>query len=123
MNYLFANLIDGGHVIIYMDDILVFTTTKEEHNNILIQVLNRLRSNDLFLKPEKCLFQVPQIEYLGLIITEGHLSMDSTKLSVITGWPTSRKVKDVQSFLEIGNFYCKFIQDFSRIATPLYKLT
>lgn len=88
MNHLFADLIDGGHVIIYMDDILVFTTTKGEHNNILIQVLDCLRSNDLFLKPEKCLFRVPQIEYLGLIITEGHLSMDPTKLSAITDWPT-----------------------------------
>lgn len=88
MNHLFSNLIDGGHVIIYMDDILVFTTTEEEHNNILIQVLDRLRSNDLFLKPEKCLFQVPCIEYLGLIITEGRLSMDPTKLSAITDWPT-----------------------------------
>lgn len=123
MNHLFTDLIDEGHVIIYMDDILVFTKTKEEHDRTIRKVLERLKEHDLFLKPEKCLFRVSKIEYLGLIISEGHLEMDPSKVAAITEWPTPKKVKEVQSFLGFGNFYRKFIKDFSKIARPLYDLT
>lgn len=123
MNELFKDLIDSGKVIIYMDDILVFTRTMEEHRAIVRQVLQRLQDNDLFLKPEKCVFEQDLVEYLGLIIFHDKIAMDPVKVAGIQDWPTPRTVKDVQSFLGFGNFYRCFIKDFSKVAQPLFDLT
>jgi hypothetical protein len=86
------------------------------------RVLQRLRENDLYLKPAKCLFCQTRIEYLGLIIEEGKMSMDPTKLSGIKDWPIPKSVKQVRSFLGFGNFYRRFIRKFSELAQPLNKL-
>ncbi len=123
MNEIFKDLIDTGKVIIYMDDILVFTATMEEHRRIVKQVLRRLEEHDLFLKPEKCFFERDSIEYLGLIISHDRLAMDPVKIAGIAEWPTPQKVKDVQAFLGFGNFYRRFIKDFSKTARPLFDLT
>ena len=95
MNHLFANMIDEGHVVIYIDDILIFTITKKEHDALLRKVLQRLKDNNLFLKLKKYTFRVPQIEYLGLIISYNQIKMDPSKTKTITEWPTPRKVKEV----------------------------
>lgn len=105
MNELFKDLIDGGHVVIYMDDILIFTETMEQHNILIRQVLQRLYDNDLFLKPEKCSFRQDKIEYLGLIISYDRIKMDPGKVAAIAEWPIPRRVKEVQSFLGFTNFY------------------
>ena len=123
MNTLFKDLIDSGKVVIYMDDILIFTKDLEEHRNIMEQVLQRLMDNDLYAKPEKCIFEAKSIEFLGLIISHNTLAMDPVKVSGVTNWPTPRNVKEVQSFLGFGNFYRRFIQGFSKVARPLFELT
>ena len=116
MNTAFADLIASGHVVIYMDDILIFTTTMEHHRQLTRQVLERLLQYDLFLKPEKCTFAETSIEYLGLVISANRIAMDPTKLKGIAAWPTPRTLKQVQVLLGFMNFYRRFIQNFSHMA-------
>ena len=123
MNEIFRDLIDDGKVVVYMDDILVFTNTLDEHQQIVRQVLQRLQDHDLFLKPEKCEFERDSIEYLGLVISHDKLEMDPVKVAGVAEWPTPQKVKDVQAFLGFSNFYRRFIKDYSKIARPLFDLT
>jgi len=82
-------------VMVYIDDILIFTKTEEGHDEIVQDVLCRLRANDLFLKPEKCFFKQLEIEFLGLIIGPNGMEMDPSKVEGITNWPTPTKVKEV----------------------------
>lgn len=123
MDNIFRDMIDKGHVAVYLDDIIVFTQTLEEHREIVREVLRRLEQNDLFLKPEKCEFEKDSVEYLGLIIKKGELHMDPVKTQAILEWPTPRNKKDVQSFRGFANFYRRFIKDFGKITKPLDRLT
>ena len=123
MNDLLSDLIREGHVMVYLDDILIFTKDKKENRRITKEVLKRLQENDLYAKPEKCLFEKDRIEYLGMIISHGHIEMDPSKLSGVTDWPRPKKVKEVQAFLGFANFYRRFIQDFAEHAKPLTELT
>ena len=105
MNTIFKDLIDTGKVVIYMDDILIFTDSLDEHRSLVNQVLQRLQDNDLYAKPEKCVFEAPSVEFLGVVVAKNKLSMDPAKVSGIVNWPTPRSVKEVQSFIGFGNFY------------------
>ena len=87
MDTQFADLIATGHVIIYLDDILIFATTMNELTRYTHQVLQRLQDLDLYLRPAKCSFNRRSVEYLGLIISEGELRMDPVKLKAIKDWP------------------------------------
>jgi len=122
MNNIFAKQIDGNIVIIYMDDILIFAKTKEELERYTREVLQVLKENDLYLKPEKCEFAKTEVDYLGMIIAEDQIKMDPKKLRGITEWPTPTTVKEVRSFLGFGNFYRRFIAHFSDLAFPLNNL-
>jgi len=81
MNDIFRNLIAEGIVVVYLDDILIFTRTEEEHTQVVQQVLQILKENKLFLCPEKCKFYKQQIEYLGLVILENKVSMNLVKVA------------------------------------------
>ena len=105
-----------------MDDIFIFTKTIEENVKCTKRVLQRLRDNDLYLKPEKCTFWTTKVEYLGMIISENQLRMDPVKLSGIAKWPTPTNVKDVRSFLGFGNYYRRFIHDYGNITRLLNDL-
>ena len=87
MNDILREFIDQGNVICYMDDILVFSPTLEEHQKAMWEVLTTLRKRKLFLKPKKCRFEKNTIDYLGLIISEGHVMMDPVKVKGVTDWP------------------------------------
>ena len=115
-------MIEGTLIIVYMDDILIFAKTQEELEWITKMVLQRLWDNDLFLKPKECEFNKTKMEYLGLIIQEGQLSMDPVKVKGLSDWPTPTTVKQVRSFLGFGNFYRRFIKKFSELAMPLNNL-
>ena len=123
MNDLFRDLILRGKVIVYLDDILIFTNSLEEHRKIVREVLEILRQHKLTCKPEKCEFEVQETEYLGHIIAPGIVKMDPAKVAGVTDWPEPKSKKDVQSFLGFANFYRRFIAGYSKIATPLNKLT
>ena len=123
MNEILKEEIDRGVVIVFIDDILIFTESEEGHDEIVKEVLRKLRENDLFLKAEKCTFRAEEIEFLGLIIGPDGIKMDPIKVEAITSWPIPKRVKDVQVFLGLGNFYHRFIQNFSKIVFPLHNLT
>lgn len=122
MDSVFEDELYEGWVIIYMDDILIFSKDKETLEAHTKWILQRLRENDLYLKPQKCEFCKAKIKYLGLIIEEGRMSMDPMKLKGIQDWPTPTTVKQVWSFLGFGNFYRRFIWRFSDLAWPLNAL-
>jgi len=123
MNDIFHDLIMDGTVCVYLDDILIFTKTIAEHRKIVKIVMEHLRENKLFLKPEKCEFEQTRIEYLGLIISEGKIEMDPVKVAGVVKWPIPGNKKEVQSFVGFTNFYRRFIQDFSCHARALFDLT
>ena len=123
MNDVLQSFIDRNVVICYMDDILVFTETLEEHRKVVRDILLTLQQHMLFLKPEKCLFKRSSVNYLGLMISRGCVSMDPVKVHGVSDWPHPKKVKEVQSFLGFVNFYCWFMKDFAKIAHPLHALT
>jgi len=122
MNDIFWDLISAGHVIVYMDDILIFTDDITTHRLITRQVLQILLDNNLSLKLEKCVFEVKEVEYLGVIIAHGTMRMDPKKVEAVASWPTPRNKKDVQQFLGFVNFYRRFVRNFARLATPLNHL-
>ena len=106
MNNIFKELIDKGVMTIHMDDILIFgSQTKEQHHTIIVRVLDILQKHRLYLKAEKCIFKQPRVEYLSLILSEGHVEMDPVKVAGIQDWPTPRNVTKVQSFVGFINFY------------------
>ena len=123
MNDIFQDLIAKGIMVVYLDDILIFTRTEEEHAKAIRQVLQVLQEHKLFLRPEKCEFCKEQIEYLGLVILENEVSMDPVKVVGVREWPTPENKTDVQAFLSFVNFYRRFIRDFSAKARPLFNLT
>lgn len=123
MNDIFRDLINRGVVVVYLDDILIFTRTLEEHRRITQEVLQILRANRLYLKAEKCEFEKESIEYLGMVISEGSVAMDPTKVAGIMDWPVPTKKREVQAFLGFTNFYRRFIKDYGKIAKPLTSLT
>jgi len=97
--------------------------TKEQHHEIVVQVLDILHKHHLYLKVEKCTFEQPTIEYLSLILSEGCIEMDLVKVAGIRDWPTPRNVTKVQWFVGFINFYQHFVQDFSHVAQPLHQPT
>ena len=113
----------GKGVDVYLDDIVVHTDTEEGHIALLTQVLNKLESEGVRLKKSKCNFLAPEISYLGHIISAGQVRPHPKKVEAIEKFPTPQKVKDVQSFVGLANFYRDFVPDMSRICAPLTKLT
>ena len=95
MDTTFEDMIEHGCTVIYMDDIMNFTGTEEVLEQLDKKTLQWLRDNDLYLKPKKCEFKKKRIEYLGMIIEEGKISMDSVKLKGIQDWPVPKTVKEV----------------------------
>jgi hypothetical protein len=87
MDMQFANIIATGHIVIYLDDILIFAETIRELMQLTHQVLQRIQDLDLFLRPAKCLFNQMLVEYLGLVISEEEICMDPVKLKAIQDWP------------------------------------
>ena len=109
MNDIFRTLIAEGIVVVYLDDILIFTRTEEKHKRAVWRVLEVLAEHKLFLRPEKCEFHWKEIEYLRLVISENKVAMDPVKVAGVCDWPTPENRTDVQAFIGFVNFYCHFI--------------
>jgi len=114
MNDIFLMETDEGWILIYIDDILIFL--KEDLQRLTLRVLKKLQENDVFVNLDKCTFKVKEVDYLGIIISENQIKIDLAKLEGIRDWLTPTTVKQVQSFLEFGNFYRKFIGHYTDIA-------
>ena len=110
-------------VLVYLDNILIYSDTLEEHRRHICEVLLQLRNNKLYARGNKCSFHKDTIEYLGFILSPNGLLMDPSKVSTILEWLEPRKIKDIQSFLGFANFYRRFISNYSKITVPLTHLT
>ena len=122
VNSIFSDMLDVC-VVVYLDDILIYSNDPSEHKRNVREVLRRLRDNGLYCKLPKCEFDVTTCEYLGFILSPDGFRMASDKVQTIQDWPTPRKVKDVQAFLGFCNFYRRFIPSYSDITIPLTRLT
>ncbi len=109
--------------IIYLDDILVFSHTQEEHDLHVLQILWALDQHGLLASVDKCEFNKNSLEYLGFILGKDGITMHPSKLTTISKWPEPRSVKDIQQFLGLANFYHCFISHYALIAATLYELT
>jgi hypothetical protein len=109
--------------VVYLDDILIYSDTREEHTQHLRLVMERLRKYALYASRKKCEFYTYQLEFLGFIINDAGVSMDKRKLAAVKEWPTPTTLKEVQSFLRFANFYRRFIKNYSKIAAPLTAMT
>jgi RNase H-like domain found in reverse transcriptase/Integrase zinc binding domain len=122
MDKIFKKEIKENLIIVYMDDILAFSKTINGLKKIEQIILEKAWEYDLYLKAKICKFRKPKIEYLGLVVEEGKLAMDSAKLKGILDWPASKTVKEVWSFIGFGNFYRRFVKGFFHLAHPLHDL-
>src|SRR6266487_1158982 len=123
MNKIFQDEIRSSKVVIYIDDILVFTADLDEHHKLVQKILQHLEENKLFLKPEKCEFESTKTQFLGMIIEPGKTEMAPKKVSAVLNWPVPQSKKDLQCFLGLTNYYWRFIKGFAEIAHPLHYLT
>ena len=121
-NDIFRDFLDI-FIIVYLDDILIYSKTQEEHDIHVRQALERLREYGLYAKLEKCSFDQRQVEFLGYVVSSNGISMDRAKVQTVLDWQTPLSVRDVQCFLGFANFYRKFIKDYSKIVLPLTELT
>ena len=109
--------------VVYLDDILIFSRSQEEHDKHVGLVLNRLRDAHLCANPAKCEFDKSEVEYLGYIISAEGVKMNPKKIDTVVSWPIPTSTKELQSFLGFTNFYRRFINVYSRITLPLTELT
>ncbi|SOV04978.1 uncharacterized protein UDID_17813 [Ustilago sp. UG-2017a] len=121
MNDTFKDMLDRS-LIIYLDDLLIYSSTLKQHQEHVSAVLARLRQAGLYAKAEKCQFSTSQTKFLGFVVSDQGVAMDPSKTEVITNWPVPKSVHDVQVFLGFCNFYRKFIPQYSRTAYPLTQL-
>ncbi|KAK3507794.1 hypothetical protein QTP70_000406 [Hemibagrus guttatus] len=109
-------------VLVYIDDILIYSRSLAEHRQHVAEVLGHLREFQLFLKAEKCSFHQPSVQFLGYNISNNGIQMDEGKVTAVRDWPAPATVKELQRFLGFANFYRRFISNYSSIADPLTNL-
>lgn len=103
VNTIFKELIHRDVVVIYLDDILIFSKDRHSHQQVVQEVMRILKENQLYLKPQKCEFEVSTVKYLGHIIGNGEVRMDPKKADAVRDWPVPKNVHEVQQFLGLGN--------------------
>jgi hypothetical protein len=110
-------------VVVYFDDILIYSKSIDEHIDHLHAVFNALHDTCLFGNLEKCTFCMDRVLFLGYVVTLQGIKVDQAKVEAIHSWPIPQTLSHVRSFLGLARFYCRFVKDFSTIATPLNELT
>ena len=110
-------------LLIYLDDIIVYGKTFEEHLHNLEVVFQRLADANLKLNTEKCIFFQVQISFLGHLVSENGIAVDPEKTKAVQNWPVPKNVKEVRSFIELCSYMCPFIAGFSSVCKPLHLLT
>ena len=105
MNDLLRDLVEEEKVVVFIDDIMIATETEKGHDEIVEEVLRRLEENDLFVKPEKYVWKIREVGFLGVIIGENRVRIEKEKVQGVTEWPVPRSVKNMQKFLGLANYY------------------
>ncbi|KAL5539424.1 hypothetical protein UlMin_044282 [Ulmus minor] len=122
MNRVFKEFLDR-FVIVFIDDILVYSKSVEEHEEHLRLILQTLRDHQLFAKFKKCEFWLNQVAFLGHVISKDGVAVDPSKVEAVENWKPPTNASEVRSFLGLAGYYRRFVEDFSRIAMPLTNLT
>ena len=122
MNRVFQPFLDR-FVIVFIDDILVYSKTIEEHEEHLRTVLQTLREKKLYAKFKKCEFWLDQVVFLGHVVTKDGISVDPAKIEAVVNWSRPTNVTEIRSFLGLAGYYRRFVDGFSRLAAPLTSLT
>jgi len=122
MNELLRDLINTGRVIAFINDVIVGTEMEEGYDEIVVEVIRRLEENNLYVKLEKYKWKVREVGFLEVVIGPEGIKMEEEKMKKVLEWPIPRCVKDVQKFLGLANYYCRFIQGFATIARPLHNM-
>jgi hypothetical protein len=121
MNKVFMEYLDK-FVVVFIDDILIFSKNEEEHHQHLRMVLQKLRENQLYAKLNKCEFWLKEVSFLGHIISEGGISVDPSKVKDVLSWKTLQNVSDIRGFLGLTRYCRRFIEGFSKISKPMTEL-
>ena len=123
MNKILRDMINKGKVAAFVDDILVGIETEERYNEIVKEILRRLEKNDLYIKPEKYIWKVWKIGFLEVIIGPNGIEMEKEKVDGVLSWLEPKNIKDIRKFLDLANYYRRFIKDFSQVARLINVLT
>jgi hypothetical protein len=121
MNRVFMDELDKI-VVVFIDDILIYSSTAEEHEQHLRVVLEKLRQNQLYAKFSKCEFWLEEVAFLGHVLTAEGVVVDPTKIKAVKEWEQPRNPTDIHSFLGLAGYYRRFIENFSKIAKPMTNL-
>jgi hypothetical protein len=116
------NLI-GTECFIYLDDMIIFSCTVEEHALRLDNILHRFEEANLQLHPRKCVFAKPQVQYLSYILSENGISASPEKVKAVRQYPTPKCVRGIRAFLGLASFYRSLVPNFAKIVKPLSQLT
>ena len=122
MNELLRDLINTGKVAAFIDDVIIGTEIEEGHDELVAEVIKRLKENDLYVKPEKCRWKVREVGFLGVVIGPERIKMEKEKVKGVLEWLMPKYVKDVQKFLGLANYYRQFIEGFTSIARSLHDM-
>jgi hypothetical protein len=106
-------------VVVFIDDILVFSKTEEEHAEHLRLVLQKLREHKLYAKRSKCEFWLKEVSFLGHVVSNGGISVDPSKVRDVLNWKPPTNVSEIRSFLGLARYYRRFIEGFSKLAKPM----
>jgi len=121
INEIIRDLINEEKVAVFVDDVLVGTDGEERHK-IVAEVLKWLEENDLYVKPEKCSWKTSKVNFLGVVMGQGKIEMEEEKVKGVLNWPVPKTVRDIRKFLELTNYYRRFIRNFAALAKPLNML-
>nr|AAQ56486.1 putative polyprotein [Oryza sativa Japonica Group] len=121
MNKVFMEYLDK-FVVVFIDDILIYSRTKEEHEEHLRLALEKLREHQLYAKFSKCEFWLSEVKFLGHVISAGGVAVDPSNVESITNWKQPKTVSEIRSFLGLAGYYRRFIENFSKIAKPMTRL-
>ena len=113
MNEILRDIINEEKVAAFVDNMLVGTEMEEGHDEIVEEVLRRLKENDLYIKLEKCTWKVRKIGFLGIVIGPSGIEMEKEKVDGVLSWLEPRNVKDIRKFLGLVNYYRRFIKNFA----------
>ena len=122
INEILRNMINEGKVAVFVDNVLVGMESKEGHNEVVEEVLRRLEENNLYVKPEKYMWKMKKVLFLGVVIGERKVEMEKEKVEGVLRWLMPQCVKDVRKFLGLANYYRQFVKDFAKVALPMNKL-
>jgi len=122
MNKILRDMINEEKVVAFVDDMLVKIETEKGHNEIVEEMLKRLEENDLYVKPEKCIWKVRKIRFLEVVIGPNGIEMEKEKVDRVLSWPEPKNIKNIKKFLGLANYYRRFIKDFAQVARPMNML-